>query len=249
MVPIVGVPGMDYSRNRHARQLFDGIVDRYDLLATMFSFLQYGRWRRYLVSRLNVRPGDIVMDLCTGPAGVAMEIAGTFGSQVVGVDLSTQMLHRARRKVSRAGLGDNIDLLTGRAEGLAFSNACFDAACFTYLLRYVDDPEATLREIVRVLKPGGRLVSLEFGVPDNRVVRGLWHVYTRGVLPIAARLISPGWGDVGAFLGPSIAHFYRSYPLEKIQQMWGNVGITDVQVKRLSLGGAVVMWGTKRMRS
>lgn len=185
------------------------------------------------------------MDLCTGTAGVAIQVARTFGSRVVGVDLSTQMLYRARRKVARVGLEDEVLLLAGRAEDLAFPDSCFDAACFTYLLRYVDDPEATLREIVRVLKPGGRLVSLEFGVPESRMVRSLWLAYTKVVLPLAARLISTGWREVGGFLGPSIARFHRSYPVEQLQRIWIDSGIPDVQVKRLSLGGAVVMWGAE----
>ncbi len=236
---------MAFNRNRHARQLFDGIASKYDLLAEVFSFLQNGVWRNYLVSRLNAGPDDTVMDLCTGTAAVAMEITRTHECRVVGVDLSTEMLRRAQVQVAKAGHENRIELLAGRAENLGFANACFDEVSVTYLFRYVDDPEATLREIVRVLKPGGRLLSLEFGVPENKFVRGLWYLYTRGVLPFAARLVSPGWRRVGAFLGPSISRYYSSYPVERIQQMWVKSGLLDVQVKRLSLGGGVVMWGTK----
>ena len=236
---------MEDDRNRHAQRLFNGIATQYDPFAEVFSFLQFGRWRRFLVSRLDAGPGDTVLDLCTGTAGVAMQTFRTYGCLVVGVDLSREMLWKAQRKACRAEMKEQIDLIMGRAEGLAFPDACFDAACFTYLLRYVDDPEATLREIARVLKPGGSLVSLEFGVPENSLARSLWYLYARGVLPVAAGLISRGWREVGAFLGPSVSRFYRSYPVERIQRMWMNVGIQDVQVRRLSLGGAVVMWGTK----
>ena len=236
---------MDDTKTRHARRLFDGIADHYDLLAELFSFLQNRRWRRYLVSRLAVGPGDRVLDLCTGTAGVAMQIVSDLGSQVVGVDLSSQMLHRAQRKVSQRGADKKVSLLMGRAESLGFTPACFDAVCFTYLFRYVEAPAATLAEIVKVLKPGGRLVSLEFGVPENVMVRSLWYAYTRALLPLTAGLVSPGWRRVGTFLGPSICRFYRSYTVEQIQQMWVNAGIVDVHVTRLSLGGAVVMWGTR----
>ena len=236
---------MHYNRNRHARQLFDRIAAQYDLLAELFSFLQNRTWRRYLVSQLDVGPGARVMDLCTGTAGVAVQVARAYQSQVVGVDLSTAMVRRAQRKISRDSLEGRVSLVMGRAENLSFTGACFDAVCVTYLLRYVDDPEATLREIVRVLKPGGRLLSLEFGVPENRIARALWLAYTRGVLPVAAALISPGWRDVGAFLGPSISRLYQSYSEEDLQCMWVQLGIRDVRVKHLSLGGAVVMWGTK----
>ncbi len=88
-------------------------------------------------------------------------------------------------------------------------------------------------------------MALDFQVPDNQVVRGLWYLYTRAVLPLATRLVSRGWREVGGFLGPNISRFCRSYPVGALQQMWSELGIEDIQVKRLSLGGAVVMWGTK----
>ena len=236
---------MDSDRNRHAAWLFDGIVERYDLLAQLFSFGQTGRWTRRLVSRLEPKPGDLVLDLCTGTGRVARQMVWRSSSRVVGVDLSAGMLDQAGRRVKRNGLDKRIALVRGRAEGLPFPDGCFDAVCFTYLLRYVDDPQVTLSEIVRVLKPGGHLASLEFGVPPNGMVRGLWFVYTRAVLPAAAGLISPGWREVGKFLGPSICRLYRSHTVGDIREMWMNAGVPDARVERLSLGGAVVMWGTK----
>ena len=198
-----------------------------------------------MLSRLQVGPGDTVLDICTGTAGVAVDIAGASRANVVGVDLSEGMLRLGQENVAKAGLRGNVALLLGRAEALAFSDGCFDAVCFTYLLRYVEDPQETLGEIVRVLKPGGRLVSLEFGVPKNLLVRNLWKLYTRLVLPLASSAISPGWRRLGAFLSPSIVGFYRSYSLEDISRMWLDWGIFDVRVKRLSWGAGVVMWGTK----
>ena len=185
------------------------------------------------------------MDLCTGTAGVAVQVTNTYGSRVVGVDLSTEMLMRAMVKVKYKRLDNRISLVAGRAESLAFRDATFDAVCVTYLLRYVEDPEATLREVVRVLKPGGRLVSLDFGVPENVVARALWYAYTRGVLPLCSAAVSRGWREVGAFLGPSISRFDRGYPVERVRRMWLDSGISDVHVSRLSLGGGVVIWGTK----
>ncbi|HET8892574.1 MAG TPA: class I SAM-dependent methyltransferase, partial [Gaiellaceae bacterium] len=112
----------------------------------------------------------------------------------------------------------------------------FDALTFTYLLRYVDDPVATLRELMRVVKPGGTIAMLEFGLPHG-VWRPLWELYVRVGLPLAGAAISPGWHEVGRFLGPSIRNFHSSVDLESI---W-----PDAHVKRLSLGGGVVMWGTR----
>ena len=236
---------MDLDRNRRARRFFDGIAQRYDLLSELLSFFQFGRWRRFLVSRLSVRSGDTVLDLCTGTATVADRMARTLDVKVVGVDLSAEMLQGARRRISNRRLDGRVSLLMGRAENLAFTDGCFDAVCFTYLLRYVDDPAATLEEIVRVLKPGGCLISLEFGMPTNVLARGLWHAYAKAALPMATRFLSPGWRDLGTFLGPNIEAFCRSYPLEHLLQMWRDLDISDVRIKRLSLGGGVVMWGTK----
>ena len=232
-------------RNVHARRLFDGVATSYDPLAELFSFLQNGRWHRHLVSRLSLGPADRMLDLCTGTARVAIRVNRSYGCRVVGLDLSGEMLEQAQRKIRGSGAGKDVVLVRGRAESLAFADECFDAVCFTYLLRYVEDPRATLREIVRVLKPGGHLVSLEFGVPPNVLARGLWYIYTRSILPLAGALVSQGWREVGTFLGPSISRFYRLYSIERIRQMWVDLGIRDVQIERPSLGGAVVMWGTR----
>ena len=236
---------MDDHRNHQARRLFDGIAAQYDWAPNLFSFFQYQSWRRYLVSRLQAGPDSTVLDLCTGTAGVAMQTARTYRCRVIGVDLSPNMLSRAQHNLAGHGLAAQVSLVMGRAEDLAFADDCFDAVCVTFLLRYVDDLESTMREIIRVLKPGGRLLFLEFGVPPNPVARVLWHVYTRRVLPMAGGLVSRGWRNVGAFLGPSISNLYDSYPEDNLQELWLRLGIPDVRVKRLSLGGAVVMWGTK----
>ena len=236
---------MDYHRNQQARQLFDGIAAQYDWAPDLFSFFQYQRWRRYLVSRLPGGPDATVLDLCTGTAGVAMQTARTHHCRVVGVDLSPKMLGRAQRNLSNTGLAGQVALVMGRAENLAFADNCFDAVCVTFLLRYVDDAESTMLEIIRVLKPGGRLLSLEFSVPPNPIARALWHIYTRAVLPMAGAMVSRGWRDVGAFLGPSISHLNQSNNEDNLRELWLRLGILDVHVKRLSLGGAVVVWGTK----
>jgi demethylmenaquinone methyltransferase/2-methoxy-6-polyprenyl-1,4-benzoquinol methylase len=114
------------------------------------------------------------------------------------------------------------------------------------LLRYVDDPAATLRELARVVRPGGSVAGLEFGVPPNPVARALWRVYVGVGLPLAGRLISPGWSAVGDFLGPSIDDFWRRVPPPRLLQLWHDAGLEDVHARLLSLGGGVVVWGRKR---
>jgi demethylmenaquinone methyltransferase/2-methoxy-6-polyprenyl-1,4-benzoquinol methylase len=163
---------------------------------------------------------------------------------VLGVDQSPEMLAAGRARVEQAGLGGRIELREGRAESLPFAAAEFDALTCTYLLRYVDDPGATLRELARVVRPGGTLALLEFAVPHG-VWRGPWELYVRVGLPLAGATVSPGWHEVGRFLGPSIRGFYERLPLDAQLELWHAAGVTDVRYRRLSLGGGVVIWGTR----
>ncbi|MDX6442093.1 MAG: demethylmenaquinone methyltransferase / 2-methoxy-6-polyprenyl,4-benzoquinol methylase, partial [Gaiellaceae bacterium] len=202
------------------------------------------RWRSFLVSRI---PADAtrVLDVASGTAAVAIELARRAPSrQVIGVDQSTEMLDAGRARVKAAGLSERIDLREGRAEALPFGDGEFDALTFTYLLRYVDDPAATMRELARVVRPGGTIAMLEFGVPSG-IWRPLWDLYVRIGLPAAGAVVSPAWRDVGSFLGPSIRGFHERYPPDGLLELWRQAGIGDLHVRRLSLGGGIVMRGTR----
>ena len=233
-------------RNRFAQHLFAPLPQRYDQLAEILSFGQNGRWRRAMISRIAPVPGQAVIDVASGTAGVALQIAARTGASVVGVDLTEQMLRQGQRNVAGAGLSDRIRLTAGRAEQLPFADATFDALTFTYLLRYVLDPQATLSELARVVKPGGQVASLEFLVPPSRFWRSWWWLYTRTLLP-AGGLVTGGreWFEVGRFLGPNISGHYRRYPVAWTVEAWRKAGFTDVGVRVMSLGGGLVMWGTR----
>ena len=168
--------------NRFARELFNGLPARYDRLAELLSFGQNGQWRAEMVG--HVVPADgVILDVASGTAGVALQLAARSGARVVGVDLTEPMLRQGQRRVAAAGLRDRISLAAGRAEQLPFPDASVDALTFTYLLRYVRDPQATLAELARVLKPGGSMASLEFCVPAGPLWHPAWWAYTRMVLP------------------------------------------------------------------
>jgi demethylmenaquinone methyltransferase/2-methoxy-6-polyprenyl-1,4-benzoquinol methylase len=230
--------------NRFAQELFDGLPDRYDRLAEVLSFGQNGRWRRFRVSRLDVGPGQRVLDVATGTAGVAIAIAAGTGARVVGLDQSPEMMAGGRRAAEDAGVP--VSFVLGQGERLPFDHGAFDAVTFTYLLRYVDDPPATLRELARVLRPGGVLANLEFLVPSNPVWHAAWLLYTRVGLPVGGRLASREWQATGRFLGPSISGFYREHPLTEQGGWWRGAGISPVRYRPMSLGGGIVIWGTKR---
>jgi demethylmenaquinone methyltransferase/2-methoxy-6-polyprenyl-1,4-benzoquinol methylase len=228
-----------------APKLFAPLGPTYDRYARLLSFGQDPRWRRFLVSRLEVGPDARVLDVATGTGAVALELVRQHGCSVVGIDRSPEMLAVARRRVATARLGTKIELHEGRAETVPFPDASFDGLTVTYLLRYVDDPAATIRELVRVVRPGGTVAILEFAVPQAPPARVLWELYVRLALPFAGRLLSPGWHEVGRFLGSSIRDFEARLPLERQLELWSEAGLADVRARRLSLGGGVVVWGRR----
>jgi len=231
--------------NTFARDLFDGLPRRYDALEELLSFGQNRRWRTAMVDAVvGVRPRR-VLDVATGTAGVALMLADRTGADVVGIDLTEQMLRRGRARVAAAG-EERVRLVLGRAEQLPFEDASFDALTFTYLLRYVADPSATVRELARVVRPGGVVASLEFAVPPAPVWLPAWRLYTRVGLP-AAGLVTGGreWAEVGRFLGPSIEEHYRRHPVAEHVAMWQDAGLEDIHTRTMSLGGGLVMHGRR----
>ena len=222
-----------------ARTLFAPLGPTYDRYASLLSFGQDPRWRSFLVSRIDAGPRDTVLDVATGTGAVARELVAQKSCTVVGLDQSPEMLAEARRRMPA-----NVKLIEGRAEKLPFPDATFDALTFTYLLRYVSDPATTLRELARVVRPGGTIAGLEFAIPRG-VWRPLWELYVRIGLPLAGRVLSPGWAEVGNFLGPSIRGFYDRYPESLLHELWWDAGIREIRSRRLSLGGGIVTWGRR----
>jgi demethylmenaquinone methyltransferase/2-methoxy-6-polyprenyl-1,4-benzoquinol methylase len=227
-------------RKREALELFSGLPRRYDQLSAALSFWQDPRWRRALVDAVAPVAAERLLDVATGTGMVAAELLARAECTVVGIDQSPQMLSAARTRFTGEDSG-RVQLLEGQAEALPFPDASFDALTFTYLLRYVDDPRATMRELARVLRPGGRIASLEFGVPPGLPARAAWRLYTAVGLPLLGGLFSREWSEVGRFLGPSIRGFYERHPIEQILGYWRDAGLEEVEVRRMSLGGGIVM--------
>jgi demethylmenaquinone methyltransferase/2-methoxy-6-polyprenyl-1,4-benzoquinol methylase len=232
------------ARTRHARELFAPLGPTYDRYARLLSFGQDPRWRSFLVSRI---PPDAhrVLDVATGTAAVAIELVQAGADRtVIGIDQSPEMLAAGRERIARDGLSDRIELREARAENLPFADGEFDGVTFTYLLRYVDDVPATLRELARVVRPGGTMAMLEFGLPRG-AWRPPWELYVRVGLPAAGAVVSPSWGGVGRFLGPSIREFWREWPEAQLLAAWREAGFVTVASRRLSLGGGIVVWGRR----
>lgn len=233
--------------NRFARQLFGGLPGRYDVLAEVLSFGQNRRWRRALVERVGVAPRALVLDVAAGTGGVALALERRRGSKVVGLDLTESMVRRGVAKVTERDRQRDVCFVVGRAEHLPFPDQAFDALTFGYLLRYVVDPMATMRELTRVVRPGGLVAALDFAVPPRRIWRALWHLYCRAVLPAGGLVLGgKAWFEVGRFLGPSIVDFDQRFPVSSLVETWRAAGLESVGTRHMSLGGGLVMWGTRK---
>jgi demethylmenaquinone methyltransferase/2-methoxy-6-polyprenyl-1,4-benzoquinol methylase len=233
-------------RTHHARSLFAGIAPQYERMGSVMSLGQEERVRRFMVSKVNAIPGSFVLDVASGTGLVARELAARKNVRVVALDQSPEMLRAGRAVDREAGVDDRIFPTLGQAERLPFPDGTFDSVTFTYLLRYVDDPAATLRELARVLRPGGSLACLEFARPDSEWLRAGWWAYTRAVLPIVGALASPAWAGTGRFLGPSISHFYDRHPLAAQIRWWQDAGIGDVRSRPFVGGAWITIRGVKR---
>ena len=230
--------------NEFAQDLFEPLPRRYNLLAWLLSFGQDRRWRLAMLDHVVGSDPRLILDVACGPCAVTKALAKKTKARIVGIDLSEDMLRMGQSNVEEAGLADRISLVLGRGEQLPFADGTFDALTFTYLLRYVDDPKATIAELVRVVKPGGPIASLEFAVPRSPGWHAMWWFYTRAVLPVGGLLTGgKGWWHVGRFLGPSISKHYRTYSVDWTVGAWEHAGVEHVEHRSMSLGGGLVMWG------
>ncbi len=224
------------------QRVFSPIARDYDTPAVVLSLFRYRAWHRFLLSRLNLPPAARVLDMATGTGSIALDLHQR-GSEVVACDVTRAMLRRAQGRADRSDA--QLDLVECTAESAPFRDSSFDAITFAYLLRYVHDVPGTLESLGRLLRPGGTMASLDFAVPHG-IWHPLWRLYTAVVLPTAGRLFSRDWQRVGAFLGPNIRDFDRRWPEDKLLSAWRDAGFKNVRSRRLTVGGAVVIWGTRR---
>ena len=213
--------------------LFAPLGPTYERAGALLSLGLERGWRRRLVERAAARESDVYLDVATGTGLVARALRERSGCRVVGLDLTPGMLGAADRI-------DGIRFVQGRAERLPFPDASFDGLTVTYLLRYVDDPVATMRELARVVRPGGRIAMLEFARPTSWPARAGWWLYTRTALPVLGSVVSRDWRAVGAFLGGSVDTFYDRHSMDAI---WLAAGITEVTQERLGMGAALITSG------
>ncbi|MCS7198289.1 MAG: bifunctional demethylmenaquinone methyltransferase/2-methoxy-6-polyprenyl-1,4-benzoquinol methylase UbiE [Candidatus Bipolaricaulota bacterium] len=223
-------------------QMFSQIARRYDLANRVLSLNRDRLWRRELVRQAAPRPSERLLDVCTGTGDVVLEFARVCPDlQIVGLDLSEEMLRVAREKFARWSLDRQVRLVQGNALELPFADDSFEIATMAFGLRNLPDRSRGLREIYRVLSPGGRLLILEFALPQSLLVRSFYLLYLRYFLPYVGGLLS-GSRTPYEYLRDSILSFpQRAQILEELYA----VGFRPVGYRDLSLGIATLYWGGK----
>ena len=230
-------------KKRLVQEQFSPIARTYDRADALLSFGLDSRWRRKAIRLLGLERGGRVLDACGGTAGLARLAAGKVGpgGAVMVYDFNRPMMDAGLEKVRRAGEQGPISFVQGDAEQLSFPDGTFDAVTIGFGLRNLAHPEKGLAEFLRVLKPGGKLMVLEFSLPANPLLRGLYHFYSCNWMPFAGRLIC-GTGTSFRYLAESI----RVFPApEGLAGRMRHAGFTDVGFRRLTNGIAVVHLGTK----
>ncbi len=232
----------DQTKKEEVREMFDNIAPKYDLLNHTLSWNIDRLWRRHVVREVRRARPRRILDVATGTGDLAIAMARRIrGVQVLGVDLSEQMLDVARVKIARRGLEDRIVLDRGDAEHLELGNAVVDVATVAFGVRNFENLEAGLSELARVVKPGGRVVILEFSRPRNRLFRAVYEFYAGRILPRIGGAVSH---DKRAYeyLPASVAEFPAP---ERFLELLERAGFHNCRARSQSFGIAQIYIGER----
>ena len=232
---------LSYSKTESFK-LFNDIAGRYDFINSVLSFGLHYQWRRLIRKTLPRRPSLSVLDLATGTGDVALElIKSPRVGNVDGLDMSVGMVEEGRKKVTSKGLDKKIKLTVGDAQSLPFEDRSYDAITISFGIRNIPDVQKCLNECYRVLKPGGRLIVLEFALPSSKLVRAGHLFYLRKVLPKIGKALS----------GNDVAYTYLNETIEEFPYGEGftalmyNSGLENNRFEELTGGIVNIYWGDK----
>lgn len=224
------------NKEEYVYKLFSAIADRYDLLNMLLSFYHDRFWRRFTISKSGLQRGGKGLDVCCGTAMLTIEQARIVGSEgeVIGLDFCENMLARAKINIARTPYANIIKLIHGNATELPFLEDSFDCATIGFALRNVPDIKRTIREMMRVVRPGGRVISLELSKPGSFLFKQLYYLYFNHLVPVLGKL-GVGVNGPYSYLPESLKNFPHQ---EEIKSLFKEVGLKDVHYYELT-GGIV----------
>lgn len=231
----------DRSKKEQVENMFDNIAPKYDRLNQVLSFGIHKRWRRQAVDLLLGKNNTQLLDIATGTGDLALEAVRLSPEKITGLDLSENMLRVGRIKIREKGLENRIELIHGDSENLPFSNETFDSAMVAFGVRNFGNLEAGLKEINRVLKPGGTFVVLEFSKPQNKFFGLTYKMYFHFILPLIGRMVSSD-SRAYTYLPESVETFPHG---KAFADILSKCGFSNVQVIPLTFGVASLYVGTK----
>jgi len=230
------------AKEKHVHEVFERIAPKYDFMNDLLSFRRHKTWRRFALKKMNIQPGQTAIDLCCGTCDWTIAIAErNGGAEVTGLDFSEQMLKVGRMKVERAGLARQIKLIQGNAMDLPFADDSFDFVTIGFGLRNLPDYVQALKEMHRVVKPGGRVVCLELSKPVWQPFKAIYYIYLRGILPFLGKLFARSYQQY-KWLPESLAMFPDHKELKTIFEQ---AGFTRVEAYPLTGGIAALHIGCK----
>lgn len=233
-------------KEKFVHEVFESIAGKYDMMNSLLSFRRHKAWRKFTMKKMNVQPGETAIDVCCGTCDWTISLAkASQTGEVAGVDFSANMLKVGQAKVDAQGLTSQITLVRGDAMRLPFSDHSFDHATIGFALRNVPDIVQVLREMKRVVKPGGQVVSLELSKPTQPLFRALYYFYFQRILPQLGKLFADRYKQY-SWLPQSLISFPEYEELARI--MREEVGLTDVQVYPLTGGITALHIGRKSVK-
>lgn len=223
-------------------EVFESIAPKYDLMNDILSFRRHKYWRKFTMRKMNVQKGAAAVDICCGTCDWTIALAQASGTgRVVGLDFSRNMLDFGRRKIHALGLDQQIELVQGNAMELPFADNAFDYATIGFALRNVPDIRRVIGEMMRVVKPGGMVVSLELSKPTREPFKSLYYFYFQRILPSLGKWIAKRYEQY-KWLPESLIHFPDHKQLASI---FREIGLSDVEAYPLTGGVAALHVGVK----
>ena len=231
-------------KGAYVQRLFGRIAGIYDLMNRLMSLGSDRRWRRFAARYLALSTGELGLDLGAGTADLSIEVIRNSGrgTRMIGMDITPEMLEVGRRKIARLGLEDRIELRIGNAEHIDLPDNSVDGSCSAFTVRNLTDIRQGFREMLRVVRPGGRVVCLEISHPPGKLFGSLFYFYFYKFAPLFGTIIGKAFEEYN-YLPNSLTSFPDAPSLQSIME---EVGWSDVRFYRLSGGIVAVHVGTKK---